>query len=113
MKHGPTPAPKIINCLVTQANTNILVTTVVCVVIWDILMFILLLRSAYYTCGIRPQQLDGGTDLILDKSCSQFVKILYRDGLIYYFYTLILHVGNLVSFFVSPVSQNKSLRPGV
>lgn len=85
MKYGPSPAPKIINCLITQANMDIIVT-IICVVIWDILMFILLLRSACYTY----------------KSCSQFVRVLYRDGLIYYFYTLILHAGNLVSFFVSP-----------
>ncbi|KIL65177.1 hypothetical protein M378DRAFT_162435 [Amanita muscaria Koide BX008] len=79
MKYGPSPAPMIVSCFVVPCKNFDALLEV---------MFVLLLRSAYY------EYKSGGK--------SRFVRMVYREELIYYFYTLVPHVGNLVAFCMSP-----------
>jgi len=88
-KYGQSPAPHIINCFIIHANLDV-AKAVACVVAWVAFMCLLLAISA-----LRAYKSGGN---------SQFVQMIYSDGIQYYAYTLILHVGNLVAFFVGPRS---------
>ncbi|KIL67225.1 hypothetical protein M378DRAFT_159622 [Amanita muscaria Koide BX008] len=88
VKYAPSPAPEIISCLVIQANRDI-IQTVACAMAWVALMIILFMISAY-----RAYKSGGN---------SRFLRMIYREGIIYYALTLILHLGNLLAFYTAPV----------
>ncbi|KIL67220.1 hypothetical protein M378DRAFT_159614 [Amanita muscaria Koide BX008] len=88
IKYAPSPAPEIITCLLIQANGNI-IQTVACAMAWVALMIMLFMISAYRTYK------SGGN--------SRFLRMIYREGLIYYVLTLTLHLGNLLAFYTAPL----------
>lgn len=83
-----TPFPRIVSCPIASENTDIS-WNMVGVTIWTFLMFILLLIPA-----IREYKSRG--------SSSKFVKMVYREGMMYYFYFFIFSSGSLLVEYKGP-----------
>jgi len=76
-------------CFLTQANKDLVIVWVQ-LIAWDTLVLVLMLVP-----GVQAYQYGGNTSLI---------KVIYRDGVIYYLYLFILSLINIVLIETFPVS---------